>query len=341
MKILVPIEDPIFAAVLLQFICRHRWPENTELRLIHVVEPFLLEHGSSAAFSRLISQSENFIMKKANELLSSTAELLRNGSNLFDVSTELRTGTVLPEILASARREKADLIIAGSHGRSGFNRFLLGSVSLALVGEAPCPVLLVKPPETTIKIWDGLSENALAERAVSEFLPELENNERHAQKVLVCVNDKEMANKLLNFLLKHKWAHAAKFKLLSVVQPLGWANLISTADLHLMRSEMLQSKKELLNVLAIKLNEHTGIDVEAAVMEGNPKAAILSEASEWKADVLVLGSGACYSNQKDKKKIGSVALAIMSSANCSVLFLHEHKNHEMHRYLAATSASLT
>jgi universal stress protein A len=45
-----------------------------------------------------------------------------------------------------ARREKADLIVVGSHGRSGMAKLLLGSVAAHVVSHAPCSVLVVRPP---------------------------------------------------------------------------------------------------------------------------------------------------------------------------------------------------
>ena len=43
-----------------------------------------------------------------------------------------------------AREENVDLIVMGTHGRTGLKRLLLGSVAEAVVRHAPCPVLLVK-----------------------------------------------------------------------------------------------------------------------------------------------------------------------------------------------------
>ena len=48
-------------------------------------------------------------------------------------------------ILAAAEAEGADLIVVGSRGRSGLGRYLLGSISDAVVHRADCPVLVVRP----------------------------------------------------------------------------------------------------------------------------------------------------------------------------------------------------
>jgi nucleotide-binding universal stress UspA family protein len=58
--------------------------------------------------------------------------------------TECREGSVARALLDEARDCGAGLIVMGTHGRSGFRRFLLGSVAERVVREADCPVLLVR-----------------------------------------------------------------------------------------------------------------------------------------------------------------------------------------------------
>lgn len=54
---------------------------------------------------------------------------------------------VAETVLAEAESWKADMIVTGSHGRSGVVRFLMGSVSSELVQHAPCTVVVVKAPD--------------------------------------------------------------------------------------------------------------------------------------------------------------------------------------------------
>lgn len=61
------------------------------------------------------------------------------------VERRLRVGEVLPEILAEIDSLSADLVILGTHGRGGFQRFLLGSVAEYLARAATCNVLIVPP----------------------------------------------------------------------------------------------------------------------------------------------------------------------------------------------------
>ncbi len=58
----------------------------------------------------------------------------------------LRTGTPAEEIGQAATDEGADLIVVGTHGRTGLERLVIGSVAERVVRIAPCPVLTVKPP---------------------------------------------------------------------------------------------------------------------------------------------------------------------------------------------------
>ncbi len=57
----------------------------------------------------------------------------------------LRAGTAPEEIVQAATDENADLIVVGTHGRTGINRLVIGSVAERVVRVAPCPVLTVKP----------------------------------------------------------------------------------------------------------------------------------------------------------------------------------------------------
>ena len=57
----------------------------------------------------------------------------------------LRRGLPGVEIVDAAVDERADLVVLGTHGRSGPMRLLLGSVASRVVADAPCPVLTIRP----------------------------------------------------------------------------------------------------------------------------------------------------------------------------------------------------
>ena len=57
---------------------------------------------------------------------------------------EVHVGDAYEMIVDIAKKKKADVIVMGSHGRTGLTRLLMGSVTSRVIGHAPCSVLVVK-----------------------------------------------------------------------------------------------------------------------------------------------------------------------------------------------------
>lgn len=68
------------------------------------------------------------------------------GDNI-EIIKEIAVGSASSEIVRCAEREKIDLIVIGTHGRTGRLHTLAGSVAEAVVRTAPCQVLTIKLPE--------------------------------------------------------------------------------------------------------------------------------------------------------------------------------------------------
>jgi nucleotide-binding universal stress UspA family protein len=65
---------------------------------------------------------------------------------LAGVEYLLKEGNPIPEILRTAQESGSDLIVMGTHGRTGLRRLLVGSVAEQVLRKAGCPVLTVKAP---------------------------------------------------------------------------------------------------------------------------------------------------------------------------------------------------
>ena len=83
-----------------------------------------------------------FQKQHAEALVAKTAELLRARS--LKVTAALEVGDPKSKILDVAEEWHADLIVLGSHGRKGLNRFLMGGVSEAVARHACCSVEIVR-----------------------------------------------------------------------------------------------------------------------------------------------------------------------------------------------------
>ena len=88
---------------------------------------------------------ETMIRQKAHSVLS--AWPLPEGFATLEVVRELKSGSPIAHIVEYARATGIDLIVMGTHGRSGFSHLLLGSVAENVVRCAPCSVLTVRPTD--------------------------------------------------------------------------------------------------------------------------------------------------------------------------------------------------
>jgi nucleotide-binding universal stress UspA family protein len=116
---------------------------GADLQVLHVVElPFLPSYSLAGVPDLSIpsEEIEEAARKKLGELVTKCR------AEYAKVEGQVRTGTAFVEIIGYAREVEADLIIVGTHGRTGLRHMLIGSVAEKIVRKAPCPVLSVKHP---------------------------------------------------------------------------------------------------------------------------------------------------------------------------------------------------
>ncbi len=97
-----------------------------------------LYYMSGASSQQIKKQTK--VVKKHHEKLKSLAE--RN--NISVKSKILTSGSAIINIVTFAKSQKHDLVIIGSHGRTGFDKWLLGSVANGVSQKTKCPILIVK-----------------------------------------------------------------------------------------------------------------------------------------------------------------------------------------------------
>lgn len=107
------------------------------LLILHVREPDLSKPGASA--SRTIEPSEDDVMAMLRAVVPRMDHIPHEHL--------LAIGSPAEEIVRVAAEQAVDLIIMGTHGRTGARRLLLGSVAESVVRCAPCPVLTLRPQQ--------------------------------------------------------------------------------------------------------------------------------------------------------------------------------------------------
>lgn len=147
MRVLVAIEDEQFAPLILDFVAEHQWQAGSILRLITAVEPFLIGDNVTAVYGGGVDvQIMEERVTNASKFLNKCREQLHSKlGGLIPIEVNVIVGQPHHVILDVSDDWKSDLIVMGSHGRTGFSRFLLGSVSLSVVSHANCSVAVVRP----------------------------------------------------------------------------------------------------------------------------------------------------------------------------------------------------
>jgi nucleotide-binding universal stress UspA family protein len=112
---------------------------GAELVLLHVAVDAPLYVDAAGADARRVFESQ---MAWAEQTLAERAAALQQQG--VRVRATVRSGAAHEEIVAAAGDEQADMLVLGTHGRSGLDRLLLGSVTERVIRLAPCPVLSVR-----------------------------------------------------------------------------------------------------------------------------------------------------------------------------------------------------
>jgi nucleotide-binding universal stress UspA family protein len=148
MKILVGVDESAYSQAAVDYVRRMSWPPGTTVRLVAVARtPVIL---STEMYAPGLSYDDQVMKAEVDfrRTLVDAAEKTFAGSGI-PVSSEVVTGDPRLELVEVARREKADLLVVGSHGRSGLARLLLGSVAAHVVTHSPCSVIVVKSGDRT------------------------------------------------------------------------------------------------------------------------------------------------------------------------------------------------
>jgi len=92
--------------------------------------------------ARVLSESIVFSNEKLQEVIDKNQQ-----SGNIKVIPDVRKGQPYEEILKEASERKIDLIVIASHGKTGLQKYFIGSVTEKVMKEAKCPVLLIRSQE--------------------------------------------------------------------------------------------------------------------------------------------------------------------------------------------------
>jgi universal stress protein A len=140
---------------------------SAEVILLHVYQPgeYPISAGDIVYDERQLERATRHVRARLDAVCREVDPIGRRG-----VTTRVLQGTPERAIVEAASREPFDLIVMGTHGRTGVDRIVSGSIAEHVMRHAPCAVLTVKSPRSTParRIGsDTLSANALSANALS------------------------------------------------------------------------------------------------------------------------------------------------------------------------------
>lgn len=143
MKIVLGYDDSPYAQAALRWITRQKWPANTRVTVVSAVRtPVSVYSEVYAPGMPYPAELVEEVTRHHEELgAKAEAELRQAG---FGTTVKVLPADPREALVDTARAENADLLVVGSHGRTGIPKLLLGSVASHVVAHASCDVLVVK-----------------------------------------------------------------------------------------------------------------------------------------------------------------------------------------------------
>jgi nucleotide-binding universal stress UspA family protein len=282
-----------------QAIAIARWYEST-VTVLHVFSP-----APVAAFGPGPVVLDPIVLTPVDrdQLLADTKAFTETeGAPGITIEAVVREGSTASEILEQATAMPADLLVIGTHGRSGFERLVLGSVAERVLRKASCPVLTVPkgPPNA------GPSGPVLYKRILCPV--DFSDCSLHALKYAISMAQEADGQLTVLHVVAHELENAADMA--STLSDAG----ITVASFVKQREEALRRRLQEAVATAPEF-----CSVESLMTHGKPWREVLRIAAERQSDLIVMGvqgRGAA-----DLLFFGSTTQHVVREASCPVLTL--------------------
>jgi nucleotide-binding universal stress UspA family protein len=145
MKVLIGLDDSAHANTTLEFVRRLSWPAETDVVVCSAVQLPLMAYASSESYVPVAVDTTGWLeelTKLHEDLVSRAARKLADAG--LRTQARVLQGDPREALIEEVRKEHADLLVVGSHGRTGLEKLLMGSVASHVVTHAPCSVLVVR-----------------------------------------------------------------------------------------------------------------------------------------------------------------------------------------------------
>jgi nucleotide-binding universal stress UspA family protein len=226
----------------------------------HIVElwrypyaEYVAAQGNYAEFCRALSEGGK---EKLREFVK------KHTRDQIQPELAVHEGTAPDSILSFAQERKADLIVMGTHGRRGYDRMVLGSVTDRVMRTAPCPVVAIcKPPHE------------------STVAGEERHRVHHLNRILFCTDFSENSERALNYAISAAAEYNSELTLLHVLEGTPTSSKME---------EAIATTTQQLDKLIPEERRKT-LKIKTTVRIGKPYPEIIQLALEAQIDLVVMG----------------------------------------------------
>lgn len=248
----------------------------------------LAELPMSEAQVRALDEARQCALNTARALATDAAQQLRRAYPGWTIQSESCSDAPAWGIITRAEAWRADIIVMGSHGRSTLGRLLLGSVSQAVVREAPCAVRVVRGRlgtlGTSVSLMIGFDGSPDAEAAVEAVA-------------------------------SRAWPAGSTVRLVTAIP--AWKAPALSVRHNLALCEMLTPTwMDRMIEDPVQRLHNAGLSVSTTVKRGDPQHVLINAVKHWSPDSLFVGARGLRGMAR--WLMGSVSTAVAMQAPCSV-----------------------
>ncbi len=227
------------------------------------------------------------------------------------VQTHQVTGIPSRQITVTAKERDIDLIVLGTHGRTGLEHVLLGSTAERVVAWAPCPVLTVRLEPA--QLLPNEVQAAIAAPAI--------------RKILVPIDFSDCSLEALEYAVQAAEQFGASVTILHVMEPVSYS-----LDFTLIHAREARAQRERVEARLGELTaplRRQGLHANYVLRGGIPVDSVLGWSREQAYDFIVMGT---HGRRGISHLLsGSVAEAVLRRASCPVLTVKSPKFSLGHR----------
>lgn len=295
-KILIAYDESECANAALADLKQAGLPRKVEAHVLSVYAEWM---PAPASFGMVETQFTSYLEQGGNDALAMARHArtaLKQSFPDWEIHAEALAGSPAGLIVDRAEALKADLIVVGSHGRSGLGRLFLGSVSQKVLHAA----------HSTVRIARG--------RKAEQGIP---------VRLIVGVDGSKGAEAAVNAIAGRHWPKGSEARIVNgfpVIPALGAEYAVATL------AQWIADEKARVGVAiekAVGKLKGAGLTVSNAMKQEDARQSLIGEAKAWGADCIFVGARGM--GAIERFLIGSVSSYVATHAPCSVEVVREEE----------------